>query len=34
MSPARAMTGKIAKAFGMGAPASASAAAEADWQEF
>ncbi|MFN7027233.1 MAG: methyl-accepting chemotaxis protein [Pseudorhizobium sp.] len=34
ISPARAMTGKIAKAFGMGAPAAASAAAEADWQEF
>lgn len=34
VSPARAMTGKIAKAFGMGAPAAASAAAEADWEEF
>ncbi|MCF6369423.1 HAMP domain-containing methyl-accepting chemotaxis protein [Rhizobium halophilum] len=32
VSPARAMTGKIAKAFGMGAPASA--AAEANWEEF
>ncbi len=34
ISPARAMTGKIAKAFGMGAPAAASAAADGDWEEF
>ncbi|HEX2146292.1 MAG TPA: methyl-accepting chemotaxis protein [Pseudorhizobium sp.] len=34
VSPARAMTGKIAKAFGMGSPAVATAAAEADWEEF
>ncbi|MCJ8520450.1 methyl-accepting chemotaxis protein [Pseudorhizobium tarimense] len=36
VSPARAMTGKIAKAFGLGAPAAAASAtaAEADWEEF
>ncbi|MFN7102672.1 MAG: methyl-accepting chemotaxis protein, partial [Pseudorhizobium sp.] len=34
VSPARAMTGAIARAFGAGGAASSSAAAEADWQEF
>ncbi|MEH6690555.1 MAG: methyl-accepting chemotaxis protein [Pseudorhizobium pelagicum] len=34
VSPARAMTGAIAKAFGVGGAAASSAAAEADWEEF
>ncbi|HEX5932699.1 MAG TPA: methyl-accepting chemotaxis protein [Pseudorhizobium sp.] len=34
VSPARAMTGAIAKAFGIGGAASAAAATEADWEEF
>jgi methyl-accepting chemotaxis protein len=34
VSPARAMTGAIAKAFGAGGAAASSAAVESDWEEF